>query len=154
MQVKFLLFESYVAAIKNSVGSHVFKTLFADVDGKSEDILYDGRRSCGAFISGILVWFGLIKERHATVAGTVKDLKASGWEEIREPRIGAILHWEKELGNGEENEHLGFYIGGDRAVSTSREKRTPIEHHYTYGEDNGKPKRRIIAIYWHQRLNK
>lgn len=153
MKVKILQFDSYIATIKNSVGSKTFNSLWADVDGKREDILDDGRKSCGCFVSGILLWFGLAKERHATALGTVRDMKESGWHEIQEQKIGAVLQWEKMEGSGEINEHIGFYMGDKTAISTSKEERSPIEHHWTYGEENGKPKRKIIAIYWHPKLD-
>ncbi|MBI2278550.1 MAG: hypothetical protein HYU81_00595 [Candidatus Brennerbacteria bacterium] len=145
--VRLIFLDSYLTAIKNSVGANIFKTLWAEVDGQTEDILEGGKLSCASFVSGILAWFGLIKERHATVAGTVRDMQASGWEVIPEPRPGCVLHWEKMKENGE-HEHLGFYLGHDAAVSNSRTARTPIEHHWTY--DGG---RRVVAIYWHPRLN-
>jgi hypothetical protein len=59
-----------------------------------------------------------------------------------------VLHWEKKLTNGEENEHLGFYIGNNTAVSNSSTARTPVAHHWTYGGE-----RNIVAIYWNPRLN-
>jgi hypothetical protein len=153
MNIKILLVDSYLAAIKNSLGSKIFNNLWAEVDGVKQDILGDGRKSCGYFTSGILLWFGLIKERHATVSGTLKDMKNFGWEEISEPKIGSVLHWDKELGNGEFNEHIGFYMGENLAISTSAKEHMPVEHHWTYGEELGLPKRKVIAIYWHPRLN-
>lgn len=146
--MKILLFDSYLAAIKNSVGTRAFQTLWAKVDGEKKDILAGGELSCASFASGVLLWFGLIREKHATVSGTVRDMKNSGWEEIPEPREGCVLHWEKAKTNGTENEHLGFYIGNGVAVSNSRAERTPIEHHWTYGE-----MRKVVAMYWHPRLN-
>ena len=153
MNIKILLVDSYLAAIKNSVGSKIFNNLWAEVDGERKDILDDGRKSCGYLVSGILLWFGLIRERHATVLGTLKDMLASGWEEISEPKIGSVIIWEKEFSNGEINEHIGFYMGDNMAISASTKNQMPIEHHWTYGEENGEPKRKVIAIYWHPRLN-
>lgn len=153
MNIQILLKETYLSVIKNSVGSKIFNNLWALADGEKTDILNDGRKSCGYFVSGILLWFGLIKERHATVHGTLGDMEKFGWEKISEPEIGAVLHWEKELGNGEFNEHVGFYMGENLAISTSAKDRTVVEHHWTYGEEGGQPKRKVIAIYWHPRLN-
>lgn len=153
MNIQILKKESYLAAIQNSLGSKIFNNLWAEVDGERTDILSDGQKSCGYFVSGILLWFGLIKERHATVHGTLKDMEGFGWEKLTEPQVGSVLHWEKELGNGEVNEHIGFYTGENMAISTSGKERTVIEHHWTYGEENGNPKRKVIAIYWHPRLN-
>jgi len=154
MDIKIRQFDSYISAIRNSVGSHEFKNLWADVDGKRADILDDGRKSCGYFVSGILLWFGLIERRHATVEGTVHDMEASGWERASELKIGDVIRWEHKEGGGEANEHIGFFIGDNRAISTSATQRVPVEHHVTYGEQtDGSPVRKIIAIYRHPRLN-
>ncbi len=153
MRIQLLIKESYIETIKNSINSSVFKTLWAVVDGEKQDILDAGRKSCGVFTSSILLMFGFIKERHATVSGTIKDMERSGWFEIQEPRIGCILRWEKKFGNGEDNDHIGFYIGDHMAISTSSKECVPIEHHFTYGEENGEPKRKIVAIYWHENLS-
>jgi len=153
MRVTLLIKESYLETIRNSINSHMFKTLWANVDGKKEDIIDNGRRSCGVFTSGILIWFGLIHKRHATISGTLKDMKNSGWFEIFKPKIGCMLHWEKQNGNGESNEHIGFYMGDDMAISTSTTERTPIEHHWTYGVENNKPKRKVIKMYWHPKFD-
>lgn len=153
MTIKILEKETYLATIRNSLGSKIFNNLWAEADGEKTDILNDGRKSCGYFVSGILLWFGLIKERHATVQGTIRGMKSAGWEESSNPKLGDILHWEKELGNGEINEHLGFYMGEEKAISTSAKEQTVVEHHWTYGEEAGQPKRRVIAIYSHPRLN-
>lgn len=153
MKVTILVFESYLATIQNSIGSKMFQNLWTEIDGKREDILRGGQRSCAVFVSGVLLQFGLIKERHAMSASTVRDMLQCGWEEIKEPRKGAVLHWGKRITNGEENEHIGFYMENDIAISHSRDNRTPIEHHWTYGTENGKPNYAPIGIYWHPKFN-
>jgi len=153
MHITLLTRDSYIETIKNSINSSVFKTLWALVDGEKQDVLDAGRKSCGVFTSSILLMFGLIKERHATVSGTIKDMEVSGWFEISEPKIGSVLRWEKKFGNGENNDHIGFYIGDNMAISTNSKERTPIEHHFTYGEEDGKAKRKIVTIYWHKKLD-
>lgn len=150
--MKIFLFDSYLSAIQNSVGARSFQALWAAVDGEKRDILRGGELSCASFVSGILLWFGLIKEKHATVAGTLRDMEKSGWKEISEPRVGCILHWEKALINGSWNEHIGFFLGQRTAVSNDYHTRVPIEHHWTYGEVNGKPARKITRILWHTSL--
>src|SRR3990172_270274 len=97
MQVKPLFFDTYITAIENSVGSRSFQTMWAEVDGEKQDIALRGYKSCALFVSAILVWFGLIKEGHATVAGLIKDLLSSGWQKIDEPKVGCVIHWEGAL---------------------------------------------------------
>lgn len=154
MKVRPLFFDTYIEAIKNSVGTRTYQTFWAEVNGKKTDITDKGRKSCAVFVSNLLLTFGLIQKGHATVAGSIEDMLASGWRNISKPRIGCVLHWEKTRRNGEENEHIGFYIGDKKAISNSAVERVPVEHHWTYGEKNGAPKVRIIGMYWHPKLNK
>jgi hypothetical protein len=144
-----LFFDSYFSAIKNSVGTKMFRNLFLNVNGKKSDVLKNGDLSCAYFVSSILYLFGLIKEKHATVDGTLMDMEKSGWREIKKPEIGSVILWETQ----KKHEHLGFYLGEKSAISHRPEKRFPIKHHWTYGTDkNGNPKRKIIAFYWNKKL--
>ncbi len=145
-KVVFLFFDTYIEIIKRAIGSRLFQITWALVDGKKQNVLKGGRISCATFVSSILILFGLIKERHATVAGTIKDMGTSGWKIITKPKIGCVLHWEK---NGNGHEHVGFYIGNNKAISTSTEKLVPAKHHWKYGRD----RRKIIGIYWHEKLD-
>ena len=142
-------FDSYIAAIKNSIGSNLFRNYFMPVNGKEEDILKDGELSCARFVSSILKIFSLIKETHATVDGTVKDLENSGWVRIEEPRIGSIILWGFADNDGRgPHKHLGFYVGDHTAISNSSKLKTPVEHDWMFGEEN----RKIEAIYWNREL--
>lgn len=126
----------------------MFQTVWAEVGGKKKDILAGGELACASFVSGVLLWSGLIKEKHATVTGTLKDMRRSGWKKIKKPREGCILRWEKREENGG-HEHLGFYMGTTIAISNSKTAKVPVEHHWTY-----RGTRKIVAMYWHPRLNK
>ncbi len=143
-----LIRESLLAIAKNSIGSNAFRTFYAEVDGEKKDILEDGRMSCAAFTSAVLIQLELIEMPHAAVGGLVRDMEASGWTKIDEPKVGCVLVWEPIETDGSTNKHTGFYIGDDQAISNSFEKRTPQIHHWTYNN-----KRKITAMYWHDRLN-
>ena len=143
-----LIRESILAFVKNSVGSNMFRNLYAEVNGERKDILEDGRISCAAFVSAILLQFGLIKKGHATVDGTIGDMEDSGWIKIDKPKEGCVLLWEPMEIDGSVNKHIGFYINNDQAISNSFEKRTPQIHHWTYND-----KRKITAMYWHNKLD-
>lgn len=125
---------TYLAAIKNSVGSKQFRNLIADVDGKTTDLMENGRLACAFYASWILLHFGLIEEAHATVKSTVKDLREHGWTDAKEPKEGDVLVWEAtfEHDPNEPHEHIGFYIGNERAVSNSSKLGEIIEHHWTF----------------------
>lgn len=157
-KVEIILFDSYLQAIKNSVGSNLFRNLYALVDGQRMDIYKDGGLSCPVFLSSILYLYKLSFDVHGTVGGTLKDMEKFGWHIIEDVRPGAILLWEAKATEDPTNDiypshrHLGFYIGDSKAISTSARARQPIEHHWTYGEENGKPTRKIEAIYWHDKL--
>ena len=149
--IKFVLFDTYIATIKKSVGAKMFQNAYALVSGKKVDVAGGGVDSCAVFASSVLVMFGLIKKRHATVSGTMKDMEKSGWIEIKKPKMGAILIW----GPWEESSHwhIGFYTKNKKAISNDWKKRTPSQHHWTYGTKNGRPKRPIKSIWWHKSLD-
>lgn len=139
-----ILFATYLAAIKNSVDSKLFRNVFAKVDGIKTDITEKGNLSCAFFVSSILLLFGLIKEIHTTVNGTVKDMEGSGWIEIQEPKVGCVIVWGKvDFGGGNFHKHIGFYMGEEKAVSNDSEQGVPIMHDWKF---NGK--REIEEILW------
>lgn len=141
---------SYLAAIRNSVGSHMFRHLYAvDEQGNRSDILQNGRLSCAYYVAFILYHFQLIKQPHATVTSTVKDIEGHGWTVVDSPEVGDVLLWEPSIEHveGESHEHLGFYIGDERAVSNSSTSGEIVEHDWTFGVDNeGNPNRKITKI--------
>jgi|SRR3989344_5994253 len=151
-----ILFDTYIAVVKNSVGSKMFRNFYAKVSGKKADIMKDGDVSCAWFASSLLYLFKLIKEPHATVDGTMRDLGQSGWKKIMKPKIGSIIVWKKiDFGKNDFHKHIGFYIGNNKAISTSSFKKgQPTIHHWTYGIKNNKPGRNIETIYWNKKLDK
>lgn len=147
-----LLFPTYLAAIKNSLGSKLFKSNFFKINNKKKDLLRNGELSCGFYVSSILYLFKLIKDIHVTVDGTIKDLEKSGWRKITKPKPGAVIVWEGLTENNETHKHIGFYINNNMAVSNSSKNKIIAKHHWTYGNKNGKPIRKVTNIYWNQKL--
>lgn len=141
---------SYLSAIRDSVGSRMFRHLYMfQNDGTSLDILQSGKLSCAYYVAFILYHFHLINTPHATVASTVKDLEQSGWQIVDEPQAGDVLVWEPSdiHAEGESHEHIGFYLGEERAVSNSSKLGEIVEHDWTFGSDNeGMPNRKVIKI--------
>ena len=153
-KIELILYDSYIQAIKNSVGSKLFRNLYAYVDGKKNDILENGLFSCAIFVSSILYFYKLIGNIHATVDSTIKDLEASGWQKVSQPKEGAILIWEPLKFKEKYHKHIGFYMNEKKAISNSTDKRSPILHHWTFGTDKNKnPKRKILNFYWHKKLD-
>ncbi|PIR98577.1 MAG: hypothetical protein COT88_00935 [Candidatus Colwellbacteria bacterium CG10_big_fil_rev_8_21_14_0_10_41_28] len=149
MKVKFLLFDTYIEVIEKSVGSEIFQTTWGEVDGVKKDLTNKGQFSCASYVSSILLWFaeyGLIETRHVGVAGLLRDMEESGWYKISEPKLGAIIHWERTKRNGSENEHVGFYVGEDMAINNDPDSGVPKRRHYT--------PEKIEGIYWHPSLDK
>lgn len=129
----------------------MFRNFYFEVNGREKDILENGRLSCAVFVSAILYLFKLINDLHATVNSTEKDIKENGWYEITDLKRGAIVMWEKKLGDDDNkiHGHIGFYVGDNMAISNdSKGTGFPHRHHYTY---NGT--RKIEKIYWHSQLD-
>ncbi|MCI0479815.1 hypothetical protein L0Y59_04690 [Candidatus Uhrbacteria bacterium] len=147
--VRVLISASYLSAIRGSVGSSMFRHLYATVGGKREDIAKDGVLSCGLFVSRILVIFSLVKEAHATVEGTLKDMEASGWKRIRGPRVGAVVVWESV----DNHRHIGFVVGKGRAISNSTTKRVPVRHPLRKPAHAAGQVRKVESYWWHARLS-
>jgi hypothetical protein len=149
--VKILRKKSYLAMVVNAARgeNHMFRNLWASVDGEVRDINKDGALSCGFFASALLYLNKFIGDMHAGVTGLERDLAASGWTQATELREGAVLVWEPRTGgDGTPHLHAGFYIGNDRAVSNgSNTTHMPEEHHATYDGT-----RKIERIWWHPDL--
>ena len=150
--VKILRKKSYLALIRNSAKgeNHMFRNLFAIVDGEEKDIFENGMLSCSAFASGVLTFAGLMDGPRATVDSFEKALKEAGWIRLKEPRDGAVLIWEgKAFDDGKTHRHAGFYIGNDRAISNgSNTTGLPMEHHWTFDDT-----RKVESIWWHRDLD-
>lgn len=83
---------------------------------------------------------------HGTVNSLKKDLIDSGWVLVSKPKIGDVLIWQAKKFDNRLQEHAGFYIGDNKAISMSQVKKTPVIHDINFGEE----KRKVIKIY---RLN-
>lgn len=138
---------TYLAMIKNSVDSVMFRNNYALVDGVKTDLLRNGELSCAFFVSFILRAFGLIKELHLRTAGTVKDLEASDWRKTETPHEGDVVVWEEMQQKSGIYLHSGFYIDEQTAVSHRDTHYTPIVHSLTFDGT-----RKVVAYYTHDFL--
>ena len=159
IKLDLILFDSYIQAIKNGVGSNLFRNLYADINGSKKDILKDGGLACPTFVTSILYLFKLSSDVHATVDGSIRDITAFGWYEIDQPKPGAVLIWEANTTEDQDGDiylnhrHIGFYIGSDQAISNNARSRCPTIHHWTFGVKNDEPVRKIEKMYWNDKLN-
>lgn len=135
--------DTYLAMIRNSVRSNLFRNYYLSINGKTIDDTRDGDLSCALFVSSILTLLKLTEETRLFVDEVVVDLKASGWKETMRPEEGSVLVWEARKGDRDEvHKHIGFYIGDDRAVSNRPDTRQPTEHHWTFDGT-----RKVTAIF-------
>jgi hypothetical protein len=152
--LKILKRKNLITFIENSIkggDNYLFRNLYViDGNGTERDILENGSNSCAIFVSWILLPLKLIKSGHAVVESVERDLIESRWIEIKYPKEGAVLIWEKMLANdNKEHRHIGFYVGDNMAISNdSRGSGFPQKHHYTYNET-----RKIEKILWHKDLD-
>jgi hypothetical protein len=144
-----ILFETYLAVIKNSPGSQMFRNLYAKVGDEKKDIVENGNLSCAFFTSSLLLMFGLIKSPHATVEGTVKDLLVFGWQPTEENKPGCVLVWEKiDQGGTQPHKHIGFYIDNNEAISNDSKSGMIQKHHYEFDGQ-----RKVELKLWHPKLD-
>ncbi len=142
-----LIQDSYLAVIKNSLGSIFFRHFYVKVGGKKEDVLKNGKYACAFYVTNILLMFGLIKKGHCTVSSAIKDMERSGWHKIKKPRVGCVILWQMfDMGDNDLHQHLGFYIGNNFAISNSSKVGQPVKIKYNY--------RPIENFYWHRKLER
>ena len=144
-RIKRLIYKTYLAMIKNSIGTKMFQDLYILTGDKNKisDAMGRGDKSCAWFVSSVLYLSGFIKSSHATVGSVIKDMEEFGWKRTKKPRSGDIVLWEKQGGH----EHIGFYWDKTHAISNSSRNRSPRKHHLTYNN-----KRKVEAIYTYKKL--
>ena len=152
MVLKLLKKKNYLAMIENAAKGEnwMFRNLYATIDGQERDIVDNGHLSCAVLVSSVLYLNKLIGDVHANVQSTTDDMIRSGWYEISELKPGAVIIWEKVVGDDNvPHQHDGFYVGNDEAISnSSKQTGFPWKHHYTYNDT-----RKIEKIYWHPVLD-
>lgn len=138
---KYLLPESYLTRIKNSVGTKMFKNFYVKEGKRKFDVLNDGELSCAVFATHVLLSFSLIDKLHFTVVRAVEDIESNNFKKVTLSKLkpGDVLVWAP---SAEDHIHLGFYIGNRQAISTSKVKKEVVKHHYTYNSQ-----RKIVAAY-------
>lgn len=125
-EIKLKFFDTYLKVIKNSLGTKMFRNIYAEVNGEYTDITKDGDLSCAFYVSSVLLMFKSIESVHSTVLSTVVDMKKSGWSETEEPLSGDVVVWGEEKNSN--HKHIGFFLGKEQAISNSKNKGCPIEH--------------------------
>jgi hypothetical protein len=150
--VKRMILDSYIAVIRNSVGTNMFRNFYAIVEGKKADIMRDGGLSSALYVSSVLTIFKFINGVHGTIDSTILDLEKSGWKEIEETKVGSVIVWESAPANRhgihKDQRHIGFYVGNNEAISNNADERKPLKHHFLFGG-----KRKIERIFWNPKFD-
>lgn len=153
-KIEFLLYETYMARILDSVGTEMFRKTWCLVDGVKTDVTEGGEISCPVYVSSVLMLFsefGLIKKVHARVEPTTQDMIDNGWYEIKSLVPGAIILWEKKETRTGWHLHNGFYIGSGKAISHRDITHAPMIHDADYASEGS---RKIEKIFWHDKLGR
>ncbi|MEX0918551.1 MAG: collagen-like protein [Candidatus Paceibacterota bacterium] len=179
-KIKPLLLDTLLAMLRRSVGTKMFQTNLATVAGRKKDVTGRGSLSCAFYVSAILAIFGLIDHNHSEVASTVTAMTKAGWRKSQDLKPGRVIVWARPTGSsgqarptgssgparptgssgpagrpgtdGRSHEHIGFYLGDNRAISHSDKKRSPVIHHFTFGRTTSRDYRPLTAIYYHPKL--
>lgn len=152
VSVEPLLFENYIALIRSSIDSILFQKFYCSVNGRKVEVLDNGRLSCASYVTFILKLFSLVSDLQITVHRAMDDMKRSGWDEIQEPKVGAVVVWEEKRSEVDQtsaiqassHKHIGFYIGNGQAVSNSSLTKAPVVHPWNF--------RPVYLILWHSKL--
>jgi hypothetical protein len=134
IKFEYLYQPSFLAFVKNSVGTKMFQTFYVKKEGKTFDVLRKGKLSCSVFASFALKMFGLIDKMHFTTPRTAEDLLASGAKKIPLNKIqpGDVIIWVPLKSALGVHNHIGFYVGNKQAVSNSDKKLMVVKHHYLF----------------------
>lgn len=143
-KIERLIFKSYLAMIKNSPGTNMFKNFFVLLANEEKDVTQNGSLACAFFVSSVLTIWGLVEHVSGTVTGVETMIKKSGWLKINRPKPGAVLVWEEK----KEHRHIGFCLSPHLAVSNCPNR--PKIHDLNFSCQN----RKLEAIYWHPSFDK
>ncbi|MEK7195631.1 MAG: hypothetical protein AAB659_00045 [Patescibacteria group bacterium] len=154
MAIKSLIKDTYLAVVKNSVGSKSFRNFYVLNGSKKMDITENGELSCAWFVSVVLNLFDLIDAPHLTVDRVERELKISGWREISKPKPGAVIIW-SPASSGKEalHRHIGFYVGSNKAISNDSKYGYPAIHNWKFRKAKSSGSRAIEAILWNSKLD-
>lgn len=115
-----ILPDTYLAMIQNSVGTRMFRRVYArDSSGRQKDIVRNGELACAFFVSFVLHNFKCLVEPHMTVSGTLADMQTSGWRNVPPDQLqpGDVV-WGTRPNEPGGHKHIGFGLGAGWAVST------------------------------------
>lgn len=154
MAIRPLIKDTYLAVVKNSVGTNSFRNFYVSNGKKKIDVTKNGDLSCAWFVSVVLSLFDLIDAPHLKVERVHRELIKFGWQKIAKPKPGAIIIWgPASSGKDILHRHIGVYVGSNMAVSNNSKKGRPDIHDWKFRKARS-PKGRVIEfILWHPKLD-
>lgn len=173
MALEFRKKETYLALIKNSIGSELFSDLFfynnsdEDFEGipahEVVNVTKGGQLACPYYVSCLLHLIGgVIDSPHATIEGTLRAMVARGWQEIplgENLHSGDVVVWVRKEDDGaghyaEGHQHIGFILDNHTATSSSSRQKKIISHDPEFKNMGAEVKERtIVKIYAHPELS-
>lgn len=143
--------QTYLALIKNSIGSSMFKSCyFKDSKSQLVDVCKDGEFPCAFYASNILKIIDLVEIAHVTVDSLVTEMERCGWCITKTLSRGAVLIWEARIKvDGEPHRHVGFFVGDHRDDNCVSFVDGIVKSHNLFV---GKENRWIEKIYFHPGL--
>ena len=135
---KRLYFKTYLQLIHNSIGTAMFRNFYIETSEGIEDALSDGDNSCAFFVSSVLTILKQLTGVHGTIKNTIEDLRKNNWQEVSEQDLcpGDVIVWSAMEFEDGAYEHIGFYTGDNKAVSTSQREKRVAEHDLHFGDVN------------------
>lgn len=139
-----LYFKTYLSMVENAPGTNMFRRVYLKrPDGSEFDAIGDGDNACAFFVSSVLRLFDKVNGVHGTVESTIRDMEKSDWTRVEHPEPGDAISWEPHQSPDGPHGHIGFYLGDNRAVSTSTSKKTVTIHNLHFGT----AQRQVVAVY-------
>lgn len=155
------LFETYLAMIHGSIGSHQYRKLYVCRAAGLDEVIGNGDLACAYYVSSILTLCELSRGGvHTTVTETIRDLEDSGWQKIDSwkttpfPFRGSIVVWAEKMSDTDRkmHRHIGFCISLAEAVSNQAAEKSPQKHDLTFRPEGrtelDPPVREIEAYYF------
>jgi hypothetical protein len=104
---------TYLAMIEGSINSRQYERVYVMRPDGPVDVTGRGNFSCAVFVSALLTLCTLTNGGvHTTVDETIRDMRASGWEEVTYDQSypGCILVWgaANVCSDGKLQRHIGF----------------------------------------------
>lgn len=134
---KRLYFKTYLQLIhNNSIGTAMFRNFYIETSEGTMDAVSDGANSCAFYVSSVLVILKQLTGVHGTIKSTVADLEENNWQKVDEPDLqpGDVIIWRAMEFEDGIYEHIGFYVGDSKAVSTSQQEKRVVEHDLHFGD--------------------